>query len=42
MKTIQCICGYVFETEEKEFAYCPCCENDNVEVEDDNTLCNRW
>lgn len=25
-------CGYIFDSEEEEFGYCPCCENDQVEV----------
>lgn len=37
MKTIQCPnCRCYFETEEKEFAYCPFCESDGVEVQNDN------
>lgn len=32
-KQVQCNrCGYIFESEEEEFGYCPCCENDQVEV----------
>ena len=33
MKNIKCnYCGRYFETEEKEFGYCPHCENDQVEI----------
>lgn len=32
-KIVECnVCGYVFETEEQEFGYCPLCENDHVEI----------
>lgn len=34
-KKVQCNrCGYIFDCEEEEFVYCPCCENDQVEIED--------
>lgn len=37
MKTIQCsYCGYYIETEEDKFAYCPICEKDDVEVQEDD------
>ena len=33
-KKVQCDnCGYIFDCEDdQEFGYCPCCENDQVEV----------
>ena len=34
-KQVQCNrCGYIFDSEEEGFGYCPCCENDQVEIED--------
>lgn len=37
-KQVQCNrCGYIFDCEsDQEFGYCPCCENDQVEVKYDN------
>ena len=34
-KKVQCNhCGYIFDCEDdQEFGYCPCCENDQVEIE---------
>lgn len=34
-KQVQCNrCGYIFDSEEEEFGYCPCCEGDQVEIKE--------
>ena len=33
-KQVQCNrCGYIFDSEEEGFGYCPLCENDQVEID---------
>ena len=32
---VQCNrCGYIFDSEEEEFGYCPCCEGDQVDIKE--------
>lgn len=32
-KQVQCNrCGYIFDSEDEEFGYCPCCDNNQIDV----------